>query len=380
MSPALADCPHRPPCPGCPRWGEGGIAPEAARDLAELAHDAGLPTPPVIEGAPLAFRTRARLAVRGRPGAPKLGIFQAGSHRIADIPRCGVHHPRVNAVAAAVKDALRAHRLAPYVERSGRGLVRYVQIAVQRASGAAQLAVVANSASPDALRELARDLVGTLGVSLAGFWWNGNEARGNAILGPRWELLAGEPMLRESIAGTPVFFPPGAFAQSHMDLAERLAARVRALVPEGARAAELYAGTGAIGLGLLSRCAEVRLNELEPHALEGLAAGLAAQPSELRERARVLPGRAGERLDALADADVVIVDPPRKGLDAELLDALCGRPRGRLLYASCGLPAFLRECARLRASGWKLAELEAWALFPHTPHVETLARFEAGAA
>jgi tRNA/tmRNA/rRNA uracil-C5-methylase (TrmA/RlmC/RlmD family) len=378
VSLALAPCPHRPPCPGCPRWGEGGIDPAAGRALSALAHEAGLPLPRVVEGAPLGFRTRARLAVRGRPGAPKLGIFQAGSHRIADIPHCGVHHPRVNQVAAAFKQVLRASGLAPYVERGGRGLVRYVQIAVQRASGAAQLVIVANSDSPAPLLPLVEPLRAQLGETLASLWWNGNRTRGNAILGDRWQLLGGTPYLGESLAGTPVFFPPGAFAQSHLDLAERLVAEVRALVPDAARVAEFYAGTGAIGLGLLGRAARVDFNELDPHGLAGLHAGLAAQPAGLSARARVLPGHAGEQLAALAQADVVIVDPPRKGLDPELLDALCARPRGRLLYLSCGLPAFLRECARLRASGWKLAQLEAWALFPHTPHVETLARFEAG--
>ena len=74
--------------------------------------------------------------------------------------------------------------------------------------------------------------------------------------------------------------------------------------------------------------------------------------------------------------DVVIADPPRKGLDSELLAALCAHPAGRFVYLSCGLPAFLRECADLRRAGWRLAALEIWDFFPHTAHVETVARFE----
>jgi tRNA/tmRNA/rRNA uracil-C5-methylase (TrmA/RlmC/RlmD family) len=183
-------------------------------------------------------------------------------------------------------------------------------------------------------------------------------------------------MLPEAIAGTPVFFPPGAFAQSNLDLAERLVARVREQVPAGARIVEFYAGTGAIGLGLLERAAAVALNEVDPQALDGLRAGLSARPEALRARARVLEGRAGDHAAALAQADWVIADPPRRGLDPELLGALCARPAGGLLYLSCGLPAFLRECAELRKAGWRLAALESWDLFPHTEHVETLARFE----
>jgi tRNA/tmRNA/rRNA uracil-C5-methylase (TrmA/RlmC/RlmD family) len=351
----------------------------AARALDELARDAGLPPPARVEGERLGFRTRARLAVRGRAGAPKLGLFQAGTHRITDIPRCAIHHPRINEAAAAFKAALRASGLAPYVERGGRGLIRYLQVAVQRASGRVQLVIVTNADSPDEVLALARDVAGRLGPALLGLWWNGNPTLGNSILGPAWRLLAGEPLLREEVAGVPVFFPPGAFVQSHLELAEKLVARVREQVPDGARVAEFHAGTGSIGLGLLARCREVRMNELDPSGLEGLAAGLAAQPAERAARARVLPGRAGDCLGALPDADVVIVDPPRRGLDPELLDALASRPRGRLIYASCGLAAFHRECAMLRSAGWRLAALEAWALCPHTEHVETLARFEAGA-
>jgi tRNA/tmRNA/rRNA uracil-C5-methylase (TrmA/RlmC/RlmD family) len=376
--PALADCPHRPPCPGCPRWGEDGVAPDARRALAELARDAGLPDPPLFSGPRTGFRTRARLAVRGRPGAPKLGIFQAGSHRIADIPNCAVHHPRINEAAGIFKVLLREARLAPYVEANGRGLVRYLQVAVERASGRSQLVIVTHAAQADPIRPLAERLRAELGERLAGLWWNGNESPHNAILGPHWEHLAGDAMLRESIAGTPVFFPPGAFAQSNLDLAERLAARVRECVPRGARVAEFYAGTGAIGLGLLEHCASLELNEVEPQALEGLRAGLDARPDGLRDRARVLAGRAGDHTAALARADLAIADPPRKGLDPELLAALRARPAGTFLYLSCGLPAFLRECADLREAGWRLAALEIWDFFPHTAHVETFARFEAG--
>ncbi|HVM64194.1 MAG TPA: hypothetical protein VMU14_04980, partial [Acidimicrobiales bacterium] len=101
-------CPHRPPCPGCPRFGEPGLAPPALAALEALARDAGLAPPSVVEGPPFGWRHRARLMVRGRATSPKVGIFQEGSHRIVDMPQCLVHHPGVNVVAAAAKAAIRA--------------------------------------------------------------------------------------------------------------------------------------------------------------------------------------------------------------------------------------------------------------------------------
>jgi len=78
----MTPCTHRPPCDGCPRYGEAGLAPTTRLTLEALAAAHGLPPPPLVAGAPEAFRTRARLAIRGRKGAPKLGLFRAGTHEV----------------------------------------------------------------------------------------------------------------------------------------------------------------------------------------------------------------------------------------------------------------------------------------------------------
>src|SRR5215831_8133435 len=151
MCPELPPCPHRPTCPGCPRYGEPGLDPCAQARLEALAARARLTPPSVNNGAALGFRTRARLAVRGRARAPKVGIFQAASHRIADIPRCGIHHPRINEVAAALRRAVRETGVTPYGEASHGGVLRYVQVAVERASGRMQVVLVGNCADPEPL-------------------------------------------------------------------------------------------------------------------------------------------------------------------------------------------------------------------------------------
>ena len=380
MRPELAPCPHRPTCPGCPRWGEPGLDPRTKQRLDALAARAGLTPPSVRTGAPLGFRTRARLAVRGRARSPKVGIFQAGSHRIADIPRCGIHHPRINEVAAALRRAVRETGVAPYGEASHGGLLRYLQVAIERATGRAQVVLVGNSRDPEPLALVFAALERELGPLLQGLFWNGNTERGNAVLGPRWERIAGEEALRETVGGVDVFHPPGAFGQSHPALYESLAVRAREAVPDGARAVELYAGAGPIGLGLLARASEVALNELSPHGLRGLELGLAARPEAERARAVLLPGDAAAHVARLARADAVLVDPPRRGLDAAVLEALADSPPPVLVYASCGLDSLVRDTERLLASGrLVLFALDAFALFPYTEHVETLALFRAAA-
>jgi 23S rRNA (uracil1939-C5)-methyltransferase len=91
----------------------------------------------------------------------------------------------------------------------------------------------------------------------------------------------------------------------------------------------------------------------------------------------VIPGPAGAARMAAAGADVVIADPPRKGLDAELTDYLIGNPPERFIYVSCGLESFLSDAARLTSQGrLRLRALTAFNLLPFTEHVETVARFE----
>jgi tRNA/tmRNA/rRNA uracil-C5-methylase (TrmA/RlmC/RlmD family) len=370
-------CPHRPPCPGCPRFGEPGIASAALARLARLAADAGLPPPEWVAGPRFGYRLRARLMARGRTGSPKIGLFQAGSHRIADIPECLVHHPLVNRVAAAVRGAVRAEGVRPYADRPHVGELRAIQVVVERASQSAQLVLVANAREPDPLLGLAGALRKELGSALHSLFWNGNPERTNVILGPLWQRLSGPEAVRERIGGVQVWFPPGAFGQANLNLADRIVERIHSRVPAGERLVELYAGCGPIGLGLLARSRTLAFVESAPEALRGLRMGLAERPAEERARAQVIAGDAGAADDLVREAETVIADPPRSGIDETALAALCAAPPRRLLYLSCDLDSFEVQTARLLAGGrLRLAELVAYDLFPNTEHVETLACFE----
>ncbi|MCP4908062.1 MAG: class I SAM-dependent RNA methyltransferase [bacterium] len=368
------DCPHRPPCPGCPRFGESDLPVEAQRSLDTLAENAGLPRPPIHRAPGLAHRHRARLAIRGRARSPKIGLFQSGSHRIVDTPSCAVHHPLINEGVRELKQAIRETGVAPYADRPHRGALRYVQLVVERSSERIQVVLVGNGTEPEILGMLPKVLDRRLGGRLQGLFFNAQPERSNTILGPTTIALTGEPSTRESIAGVDIFFPPAAFGQNHLPLFEHAVDRIGSLIPDRSRITEYYCGVGAIGLGLLARSSEIRFNERSPQGLEGLERGLAERPAAERNRARILRGDAGDRLEGLADADLVIVDPPRKGLDAPLLDALVAAPPRRLIYLACGLPALCKELEVLQhRGGLRLSGIEAFDFFPFTQHVETLA-------
>jgi 23S rRNA (uracil1939-C5)-methyltransferase len=378
MFPAVSapPCPHRPPCPGCPRYGEPGIAPRAREALAAFAAREGLDAPAVVDASGFSSRHRARLMVRGRTRTPKIGLFQEGSHRIADVPHCRIHHPLINRVAAAVRSAARDAGVEPYADRPHRGELRAIQVVVERRSQSAQLVLIENAPQPGRVAALAGPIATELGAALHSVWWNGNPERGNAILGPAWQHLAGPEVICEAVGGCEIAFPPGAFGQSQPELADRIARSAQRCVPDGARAIEFHAGCGPIGMGLLQRVARLTFNERSEASLYGLALGIGLRPEPERMRAAVRAGSAAQHLDLLAGADAVIVDPPRSGLEPELLAALCAAPPAHLIWISCGLDAFLAQAgALLERTPLRLRSLEAYALFPFTEHVETLAHF-----
>ncbi len=370
-------CPHRPPCPGCPRFGESGIDAAAHASLNALASAHGLPPVEVVSGSTRAFRLRARLAIRGRQSAPKLGLFEADSHRVVTIPNCSVQHPLINYVSAEVRRALVDAAVPPYSELAHQGFARYLQVVVERQSQTAQVVIVANSATPDPLAR-ALDLIRErLGEKLHSLWFNANCGRGNVILGPEFQLWNGRETVVECFGGAAVHYPPGAFGQSNLEISTRIIEHLREQIPDRARVVEFHAGVGAIGLSVLARADTLVLNEVSPASLLGLERGLAELNPEERSRVKVVPGPAGDARGAAEGADVVIVDPPRKGLEGALRDALRDCPPERVFYVSCSHESLQQDLAALTSThSLRLTGLTAFNLIPFTTHVETVARLE----
>jgi 23S rRNA (uracil1939-C5)-methyltransferase len=299
------------------------------------------------------------------------------SHRVVHIPNCMVHHPLINHVASVVRRALVDSRITSYSEIPHLGLARYLQVVVERSSQSAQVVLVANSATPEPLTECLNLIREQLGSHLHSLWYSANCERTNAILGPDIVNWCGPPSVVESFGGAQVHYPPGAFGQNYLDMAQSIIGHLGAQIPEGARITEFYAGVGAIGLSLLARAHEIRMNETNPHSLHGLELGLAQLSRDDRARVSVIQGPAGAAHLAAAGAQVVIADPPRKGLDSGLIGYLREQPPERFLYVSCGLDSLLRDTAQLISNGkLRLAALSAFDLLPYTEHIETVARFE----
>ena len=191
---------------------------------------------------------------------------------------------------------------------------------------------------------------------------------GDGRKGPAIEILAGE---------TPVRVSPGVFFQANALLRSRLAGAVHEMAGEGTRALELFSGSGYFTVGLAERFEQVLVVESHGRAARDLAANLAAAG---RDNVEVVTGLAERKLDSprLRDfaPELVVLDPPRKGLDRTAADRIADLGAPRIVYVSCDPATHARDCGRLAERGYRLTSLRAFDLFPQTPHVEAIAVLE----
>jgi len=197
-------------------------------------------------------------------------------------------------------------------------------------------------------------------------WLNIHPIASNRILGNFWQLVHGEPFLRQTINHTPIAFHPGAFSQTHLPLFEKMVQKIEQWVQPNDCILELYAGVGAIGLSICHKAKHITLIENNP-----LAHLSYQQTPKSNISYQCIDAAAAD----FSHTDLIIVDPPRKGLEAAILKQL---DASRLIYVSCGFESFKRDAEQLISLGWRLHEASGYLLFPGTNHVETLALFERG--
>ncbi|CAM9562748.1 unnamed protein product [Scytosiphon promiscuus] len=344
---------------------------------------------------PHGWRTVAKLATRpvSKWRGVELGLYSSGSHDVVGIPECQVHHPSVNLAVEALQESTKKIGVTGFRQENLDGDLRYVQMAVERTSGKVQLTLVWNEESyRDAtpkLQLLAKDLRSRQPELFHSIWANFRVGVGNAIFSRdphSWHRCSGPEYLKEVVGPSkiPFFFSPPLFRQGNLDHFEAIVEAVVDWVPEGSGVCELYAGVGVLGLNVAAKAAFVRcsdVNSFNPRSFERSRRSL---PSGLQKRVSFEAMSADEAMEdgESENCEVLIVDPPRKGLDQGVMDALMdpedpnAMALRRVIYVSCGFDALKRDAMNLVGAGWILRHSEGFVLFPGSDHVETLAIFD----
>ena len=370
------DCPYYGNCGGCQfRHMAYEEELEAKRRRVEdaLLRIGGVNLPvSVIHGASNTQRYRNKVQFPVAEGA--IGYYRGRSHQVVDIDDCLLQPEPVTACRAAVKVWMERFHIPAYDERTGKGLVRHLFLRTNR-MGDALCCVVANGKTLPHETELV-DGLRAAAPGLTGVVLSVNTRKTNVILGQELFTLWGRDWLEEELCGHTFRLSAPSFFQVNRAQTEVLYRRALdfAGLTGGETVVELYCGIGTISLTLAPQAGQVIGVEVVPQAVEdarenALRNGLAHKTHfECGDAA----GLAAELAGGGVRPDIVVVDPPRKGLAPEVVDAVAEMAPDRVVYVSCDPATLARDVKRFGALGYAPARAEAVDLFPRTAHVETV--------
>jgi 23S rRNA (uracil1939-C5)-methyltransferase len=328
----------------------------------------------VASPRPLGYRNKSKLVYAvDEHGRPVLGAYAPRSHRVVDLSGCRVAEPPLDDLAGTLRDLLAAHAVQPYDERLGQGQLRY---AILRANHLGQvLLTLVSSGEPFGQGEAIARALAAARPEVVGVVQNINRSRGNALYGDEERTLGGAAHLAEQVGPVHLRLSSTAFFQVNRDVAARIYADLSdaAALTGQERVVDAYAGVGGIALTMARGAAEVI--GIEEHARAVADAQAGAQLNHAT-RARFVVGDVQALLAGLDAADIVVLNPPRRGCAPAVLQA-AARLRPRLVaYVSCAPDTLARDLALLAQQGLRTRSVTPYDMLPQTPHVEALAIVE----
>lgn len=343
---------------------------EPAQLVAICAPVAGMTTP-------WHYRNKGQFPFQQVRGRLEAGFYAPRSHDLVPLTNCLIHHPRINEILAWTVQAAREAGLSAYDERLRTGDLRHLIVRHGFATDQTLVGFVTRRPEVPGLPELARKLAATF-PSVVGVVQNINPQPGNRILGESQRVLSGQASYTDSLDGLRFDVSLPSFFQVNPHQTEVLYAQVAELAEAAADDGILdaYSGAGTIALWLARSSRQVI-------GIEVVGAATAdAERNAVRNglgNVRFVTGKVEERLpelmSRLGDQPLVILDPPRKGCEPEVLAAVAAAGCRRLIYVSCNPATLARDSAGLRQAGFRLEALRPVDMFPHTHHLETVARF-----
>jgi len=370
------DCPYFPRCGGCTyrhiRY-EEELRLKRQRVQDNLSRIGGSDvTVEEILGArdTLRYRNKAQYPV-SKDGA--VGFYRARTHEVIECEHCLLVKPEADAAAEALREYMQSCRVAGYDEKTGRGLVRHLYIR-SNAAGESLVCVLVNGdklPKEDRLVTLLRDAC----PKCTGIVLGTNTKKGNVILGDRYRTLWGSDRLEDTLCGKTFRLSVPSFYQVNRVQAERLYAK--AIEFAGLTGQEtvldLYCGAGTITLALSDHAKKVLGAEIVPEAIDDARENAARNGVK---NAEFFCGDASDVAKKLAREnlrpDVITVDPPRKGLAADVVESIAEMQPGRVVYISCDSATMARDVKRLADLGYTAQRACAVDMFPRADHVETV--------
>ncbi|MDP9111835.1 MAG: 23S rRNA (uracil(1939)-C(5))-methyltransferase RlmD [Candidatus Eremiobacteraeota bacterium] len=318
---------------------------------------------------PRSYRNKMSLVVDHKGTVPSIGFYKQRSHDVVAIDGCPIVTPQLDAYIGR----LNAARTKPATAELFRP-ARHIVSRNARATGEAVVTVTTPQLSQEVERTgtaLLSQLPGAVGLTNS---YELNSA--NAIVGRRHRLVFGRGEIEEQIAGVRYRVSAGSFFQVNVEIVDRIFAFLKPGLQVPRKIVDLYCGAGTFALYFASLGCDVYGIEESSQAI--LEAEENAKLNGLEARVRFRAGRVEDNIQtleanaALKDAEIVFLDPPRKGSDETTLSALAAAGTPYVWYLSCDPATLARDLKFLAVNGYRLGVVQPFDMFPQTGHVETL--------
>lgn len=332
-----------------------------------------LPTIPMEN--PVGYRNKAQIPVRRMDGRLATGFYKKNSHELVEIEDYYIQDPAIDEAIKRVRDILQRFQVRGYNEAKNEGQIRHIIIRRGHYSHEMMVVLVTRKEKFFKGKEIASIIHEEL-PEVVSVIQNINEEKTNVILGDKEKVLYGRSYIEDQLLGKTYRISSKSFYQVNTEQTEKLyqtAIEFAALQKEDT-VIDAYSGIGTIGLSLADKVKEVYGMELVPEAIED--AQFNALTNKI-ENAHYEVGKAETVMKKWQDKgvkpSVIVVDPPRKGLDARFIASAIDMEPAKLVYISCNPATFARDAKLFAESGYEVKKVQPVDLFPQTHHVELVA-------
>lgn len=375
-------CPYAKQCGGCQiqmmsyeeqlRFKENKVR----NNLKRIGGFEEIPMEPILGMKnPFYYRNKAQFPVGyDKEGNLITGFYAGRTHSIINNRRCYLGVSENELVLNQVLDWMERNHISAYEEESGKGLIRHVLIRYGFTTKEVMVCLVVNGAGIPAKEDLIeglRTIPGMTSITISS-----NTKQTNVIMGEKITLLWGQTYITDFIGNIQYQISPLSFYQVNPAQTKRLyeTALEYAGLSGDETVWDLYCGIGTISLFLAQRAKQVYGVEIIPAAIEDAKRN--ARLNQI-ENAQFFVGKAEEVLPEKYEkeqiyADVIVVDPPRKGCEESVLDTMVQMEPKRIVYVSCDSATLARDLKYLCERGYEMKKVKAIDQFPQTEHVETI--------
>jgi 23S rRNA (uracil1939-C5)-methyltransferase len=321
------------------------------------------------------YRNKAQYPVANAKIGMRSGFFAPKTHNIIPVDSCAIQNAEFASITRAVCELCDKYGIRAYDENTGAGLLRHIYLRIAEATGEIMLCLVVNGDALPHEEEIARELAVKF-PKIVGILLNKNDKNTNVVLGEKYRTLCGKDYIEDVLCGLRFKITPQSFYQVNREGAELLygIAAEQAALDGTQSVADLYCGTGTIGLSVANKARKLVGIEIVGSAVECAKQNAKYNGIDNAEFYCADAGNAKNILDAMGGErpDVVIIDPPRKGSTKELVECLASLDVPRIVYVSCDPTTLARDCAWFKDAGYIIGEVQPVDMFPRTGHVESV--------